>query len=208
MNLIDEYLRAVSILLPKLQRDDIIAELRDTILSRIEAREAELGRPLSDEETEAVLREVGHPVAVAARYREGPQHVVGPALYPYWTFVVKVGLALQILIAGVVLFARIVAGFDFGVAMGQAISSVISGGLVLVGAADAAAREQRGQRAGAGDASHAAEHAAPGEGPRRGARHGHAAQEGLLNGVDALVGHAAVSSSVGAIPSPGGSRKH
>lgn len=156
MNLVDEYLRAVAILLPKAQRDDIIAELRDTILSRIEAREAELGRPLTDDETEAVLREVGHPVAVAARYREGPQHVVGPALYPYWSFVVKVGLALQVLIAVVVMFARAVAGFDFGVAMGQAISSVISGGLVLVGVATVAAWliERQGVRIGYLDTWH------------------------------------------------------
>src|SRR4051812_42076123 len=86
MDLGEEYLRAVSLLLPQEQAEDIIAELRDTILSRIEAREAELGRPLSEAETEEVLREIGHPLVVAARYREGPQHVVGPALYPYWAF--------------------------------------------------------------------------------------------------------------------------
>jgi hypothetical protein len=135
MNLVDEYLRAVSILLPKAQRDDIIAELRDTILSRIEAREAELGRPLTDDETEAVLREVGHPLVVAARYREGPQHVVGPTVYPYWMFAVKVGVAVQVLIAVVVAFARVITGDDFGFAVGHAVSSVVSGGLVLVGLA-------------------------------------------------------------------------
>ena len=67
MDLVNEYLRAVAALLPKAQRDDIVAELRDTILTRIEEREADLGRPLTDDEIEAVLREVGHPVVVAAR---------------------------------------------------------------------------------------------------------------------------------------------
>ena len=57
MDLVNEYLRAVAALLPKAQRDDIVAELRDTILNRIEEREADLGRPLTDDEVEAVLRE-------------------------------------------------------------------------------------------------------------------------------------------------------
>ncbi|HEV2532348.1 hypothetical protein [Phenylobacterium sp.] len=150
MNLVDEYLRAVSVLLPKAQADDIIAELRDTILSRIEAREAELGRPLTDDETEAVLREIGHPLVVAARYREGPQHVVGPTLYPYWAFAVKLGLAIQVVAAVLVLFGRTIAGGDFGLAIGQAISSVINGAFMLVGIATLAAWfiERQGYRIG------------------------------------------------------------
>jgi hypothetical protein len=150
MNLIDEYLRAVSILLPKLQRDDIIAELRDTILSRIEAREAELGRPLTDDETEAVLREVGHPVVVAARYREGPQHVVGPALYPYWMFVLKLGFAIQVAAALIVLIVQMVAFGEFGVSLSRAINSIVSGAIAIVGVATIAAWliERQGFRIG------------------------------------------------------------
>ena len=99
MNLIEEYLRAVAALLPRGQRDDIVAELRDTILSRKEEREAALGRPLTSDEIEALLREIGHPVVVAARYGEGPQHVVGPMLYPYWLFAVKAVLVIQAIVA-------------------------------------------------------------------------------------------------------------
>ena len=150
MNLVDQYLRAVSILLPKAHREDIVAELRDTILSRIEAREAELGRPLTDDETEAVLREVGHPLVVAARYREGPQHVVGPAIYPYWAFAVKVGVAIQVVVAVLVLFARALAGGDFAYALGRAIDSTVGGIFVLVGVATVAAWliERQGFRIG------------------------------------------------------------
>ena len=138
MDLVNEYLRAVSVLLPKAQREDIIAELRDTILTSIEAREAELGRPLKDEEVEAVLREVGHPLVVAARYREGPQHVVGPTLYPYWSFAVKVGIILQLAIGLVVLLVRSIGG-DFPEAFGQAMGSAITGVLIIVGLATIAA---------------------------------------------------------------------
>ncbi|MGZ6037063.1 MAG: HAAS signaling domain-containing protein [Phenylobacterium sp.] len=148
MDLVNEYLRAVAALLPKAQRDDIIAELRDTILTRIEEREGDLGRPLSDDEVEAVLREVGHPVVVAARYAEGPQHVVGPTLYPYWLFAVKAAIVLQVAIALMVIFFRSLAFGDFSWVVGHAVGSAITGTLVLIGVATCAAWffERRGGR--------------------------------------------------------------
>ena len=45
MEMIDRYLQAVKFALPQAQRDDIIKELRDSILSQIEEKEATLGRP-------------------------------------------------------------------------------------------------------------------------------------------------------------------
>ncbi len=148
MDLVNEYLRAVAALLPRAQRDDIVAELRDTILSRLEEREAELGRPPTDDEIEAVLREVGHPVVIAARYREGPQHVVGPTLYPYWLFAVKAVIALQIATAVIVVLVRTVAFGNFSQILSQAIGSGVTGGLTLIGAATCVAWfiERRGTR--------------------------------------------------------------
>jgi hypothetical protein len=67
MDVIERYLEAVAAQLPVEDREDIVAELRDLILSRIEAREEELGRALSDDEKEAILHEIGHPLVVAAR---------------------------------------------------------------------------------------------------------------------------------------------
>ena len=139
MSLVDDYLRAVAILLPKDQRDDIVAELRDTILNRIESREADLRRPLTDVETEALLREIGHPLVVAARYRGGPQHVVGPAIYPYWIFAVKIAVGLQLTLAAVVFMVRVASGGDFARAFGLATGSLFSGAMTLIGVATAAA---------------------------------------------------------------------
>ncbi len=148
MDLVNEYLRAVAALLPRAQRDDIVAELRDTILNRIEEREADLGRPLTDDEVEAVLREVGHPVVIAARYNEGPQHVVGPTLYPYWLFAVKAGILLQVAIALIVIAVRTLTFGNLSLIVGQAIGSCVTGILVLIGAATCAAWfiERRGAR--------------------------------------------------------------
>lgn len=133
MSLVDDYLRAVAGHLPKAGREDILAELRDLILTRAEAREAELGRPLTDDETEAVLREVGHPLVVAARYGSGPQHVVGPAVYPYWLFGVKAAVAILLIVTGLGLLVRLGAGQYPWQAVPQAIAGAFGGAVSIVG---------------------------------------------------------------------------
>lgn len=139
MDLIEEYLKAVAVLLPRSQRDDIVAELRDMILTRVEAREEDLGRPLKPDEVEAVLREIGHPLVVAARYGEGPQHVVGPMLYPYWLFGVKVALAIMAIVALVVFVTTSLGSGDVAYGLGRALATAVSGAATLIGFATAAA---------------------------------------------------------------------
>ncbi len=139
MSLIEDYLHAIALLLPEAQREDIIAELRDVVLTRIEAREAGSGRPLTESETEAVVREIGHPLVVAARYRGGPQHAVGPALYPYWAFAVKVMVSLQCALSAVVFVIRALTGGDVAAAFGRALASALTGAAMLVGVATVAA---------------------------------------------------------------------
>jgi hypothetical protein len=133
MTLVEDYLHIVALLLPKAQRDDIVAELRDTVLTRIEARESDLDRPLTEAETESLLREVGHPLVVAARYRGGAQQVVGPTLYPYWAFGVKIAIAIQLVLAAVVFLVRAFSGGDAAGAFGQAFYSVFDGVITVVG---------------------------------------------------------------------------
>ena len=136
MDLIERYLKAVGAQLPAAGRDDILAELRDLLMSRVEERDAELGRPLTEAEVEAVLREVGHPLTVAARYGAGPQHVVGPELYPWWLFGVKTALTVLVLITVVGAVARILfGGAEVAQAIGQAFAGLFSSGLTVVGLA-------------------------------------------------------------------------
>jgi hypothetical protein len=89
MLLVDRYVEAVSRHLPRNQRDDIAAELRDTLRSQVEAAESDAGRPLSDEDVAGILRRYGAPEVVAARYGE-PRYVIGPGIYPYYKAAVKV----------------------------------------------------------------------------------------------------------------------
>jgi hypothetical protein len=136
MDMIEAYLNAVAAQLPQQAREDITAELRDLILNRCEAKEEELGRALSDEERQAILRDIGHPLVVAARYRQGPDHLIGPQWLPYWLFGVKAGvliLATAFLLG--LLFDLITGPSNVGHTIGQALHGFFWSALSLVGVA-------------------------------------------------------------------------
>ncbi|MDZ4374048.1 MAG: hypothetical protein U1C74_21850, partial [Phenylobacterium sp.] len=133
MDMIDRYLNAVAAQLPQDERADIVAELRDLILSRFEAKEEELGRALGEDEQEAILREIGHPLVVAARYRKGPDSLVGPELFPSWLFGVKAGLLVLGAVYAITLFIRLISGADdAGQAIAHAFHGFFGAGLTLI----------------------------------------------------------------------------
>jgi hypothetical protein len=69
MPLLEHYLRAVRLYLPKgPQQDDIIEEIAEHLTATIEEEESRLGRPLTELEEEALLTRHGGPMVVAERY--------------------------------------------------------------------------------------------------------------------------------------------
>ncbi len=86
--LIRRYLHAVRFWLPKGQRDDIVAELAESLRSEIEEREATLGRTLDESELVEILRAHGEPVKMACNYLPA-RYLIGPVLFPIYLFVVK-----------------------------------------------------------------------------------------------------------------------
>ena len=88
MELLDRYLQAVKRHLPWQRQDDIIAELRANLEAQLEDKETELGRPLTKEEAEEWLKQIGSPIQVAARYQR-QQYLIGPALFPTYWYVLK-----------------------------------------------------------------------------------------------------------------------
>jgi hypothetical protein len=135
MDLLDRYLAAVAALLPKPQRQDIVAELRDLLLSRMEAQEAELGRPLKSGEREDLLRAFGHPIAVAGRFGT-PRSVIGPELYPFYMFAVKGLVVLAAAITAIpIVIAILTGGGKDADALGGFLPGFITLAMTLIGAA-------------------------------------------------------------------------
>lgn len=109
MELLDRYLQAVKLFLPRPKRDDILAELSANILSQVEDREAELGRPLDEVDQVRILKQVGHPMLVAAGYRRAEHpYLLGPVVFPFYAFVIQV--MLGVMAAVCVLNAAMVVG--------------------------------------------------------------------------------------------------
>jgi hypothetical protein len=104
MEMLDRYLASVRSCLPEAQRDDIINELEENLRSQIEDKEAELDRPLNEAELEALLKQHGHPLIVAGRYRQDQRSVafgrqwIGPTLFPFYVRVLKFNLGLTSLV--------------------------------------------------------------------------------------------------------------
>jgi len=91
MELLDRYLQAVKKHLPWQRQDDIVAELRANLEAQLEDKEADLGRPLTKEEAEKWLKQIGPPIQVAARYQR-QQYLIGPAVFPTYCFVLRLVL--------------------------------------------------------------------------------------------------------------------
>ena len=102
MEILDGYLSAVKRCLPRKQRTDIVAELREDLLSELEARAEELGRPLTDAEQYAILMQHGDPMVVARRYSPNRRslslgwELIGPELFPAYLFVLGLNLAITV----------------------------------------------------------------------------------------------------------------
>jgi hypothetical protein len=91
MELLERYLQAVRFWLPKNQQSDILAELKEDLESEMDEKESSLGRKMSDEEIEAVLKKRGRPMIVAMRFRP-KGFLIGPTLFPVYTLVLKIAI--------------------------------------------------------------------------------------------------------------------
>lgn len=134
MEMIDTYLGVVAAQLPKDKAEDIVAELRDEILARKEDREAVMGRDMTQAELEVLLREVGHPLVVAARYSDRQQGLIGPELYPWAMFAVRLGIIALVLVAlARVILSVLFGGDDLGQALGHAVGGFFRGVISVAG---------------------------------------------------------------------------
>ncbi len=133
---IERYLYEVGRRLPGKQREDIIKELRSLIQDALEAKAGKGGTP-TKEDILAVLKEMGSPAEVAARYSDWTQYVVGPELFPIYRIFLTVILCVMlfaVLLAFIVQAVQTGPYGNFWPAIGQLFGGIISGALSAVGA--------------------------------------------------------------------------
>lgn len=136
LELIKRYLQAVRFWLPKtVRQDDLLVELGEDLRSQIEARESELGHAVDNIEVSAILKRCGAPMVVAARL--GPKrYLIGPTLYPIYTFVLKMVLLwimvpVFIFIVGPTNIVR--SAGDWGTAIAATLANLWTGLFVAAG---------------------------------------------------------------------------
>jgi hypothetical protein len=116
MQLLDRYLKAVGKGLPEDQRDDILRELSEDIRSEMEEKQRELARPLTEAEQEAILKQRGNPILLAARYRQDHRTVafgrqlIGPVLFPFYIKVLSFNLGLTFAVVSIIFLALVFSG--------------------------------------------------------------------------------------------------
>ncbi|GIP37104.1 hypothetical protein J31TS4_03840 [Paenibacillus sp. J31TS4] len=104
MELISRYIYAVTRRLPEKQRADIEQELRGLIEDMLEVR-LEQGET-KEEAADAVLRELGEPRALAARYGGGTRYLIGPELFPIYLSILRISAAATAIALSVSFFIR------------------------------------------------------------------------------------------------------
>jgi len=111
MELLDSYLKAVKLYLPRGQKDDIARELSENILAAMEEREMALGRTLTEAEQAEILTEFGDPCVVARSYGSRDYRLavgwelIGPELFP--TFRLFLGFNLAVTLVTTVIIALV-----------------------------------------------------------------------------------------------------
>jgi len=103
MDLVESYLVEVQQHLPKVQRRDIVRELRTTIEEQVSDHADALGRLPSRDDELVVLADFGHPLKVASGYRE-QRYLIGPEIFPSYLRTLKLVLAIALIAQFVVSF--------------------------------------------------------------------------------------------------------
>lgn len=140
MEVIKKYIYAIQRRLPAQNKDDIAKEINSLIFDELEGKFGKRDE-YTNEEIEEVLKEMGHPREVAARYRGDKQLLIGPELFPIYKMVLAItagATTLGLVISFIVKVINEAAAGDatlwlFASNFGQLLGGLFSALLGLVG---------------------------------------------------------------------------
>lgn len=126
MKLIDLYLEEVSHQLPLKNREDILQEIRSTLMDMIEDRQAGSEQEPDEEIVKEVLREFGHPRQVAGQYIQH-NYLIGPQIFPTYLWVLKIVLIIAAALNILGVIVAVINQSNLGSTPLDAIAGVVSG---------------------------------------------------------------------------------
>lgn len=121
MNMIVNYLSNLESYLPDDIKREVTEELESSIYEKVEDKEEQLGRKLNDSEVELLLKNIGHPMRVAAAYLPS-QQLIGKELFPAYKKSLEIALAI---VFGIILLTSVPFIFSEGHIIGAAIGIFI-----------------------------------------------------------------------------------
>lgn len=126
MSLVDLYVKEVGQHLPAASREDIEKEIRTLIEDTLDDEAGTLGRPIDREMTVDVLKRLGSPQKMAARYLP-ERYLIGPRLFPQYLTVLKIVLAVVSIVVVIGLAVATGISPDRGVSFVEMFRSVVTG---------------------------------------------------------------------------------
>ncbi|MFW5713775.1 MAG: HAAS signaling domain-containing protein [Brevefilum sp.] len=93
MKLLDLYLEEVHHQLPSKNREDILKEIRSTLLDMIEDRKVDPDQEVSEETVKSVLKDFGSPREITRQYG-ARKYLIGPRFYPAYLQVLRIVLII------------------------------------------------------------------------------------------------------------------
>ena len=117
MKMIERYLDSLETYLPDEMKQDVRDELKASLIGQVEDSQEALGRDLNIEETESLLKKLGHPMQVASSYLP-KQQLIGQDIYPTYRKAMEIALVLM---AVVTLLFSAIGALSGGSLIGTAI---------------------------------------------------------------------------------------
>jgi len=136
MTLVELYVAEVGKRLPLRSRRDIEAELRSTLEDMLEDRGRKAGKPVDDDMVKDLLKEYGPPDKVAATYHP-TQYLIGPRLYPFFLFVLRIVLSVLTVVLlvglGIQIAAQPLQGIELAKTIGSGLAGILGAALQAFG---------------------------------------------------------------------------
>ncbi len=133
MKMINNYLASLETYLPSELKQEVRGELEASIMGAVEDEEERLGHSLNEQEQEAMLKGMGHPMCVASTYLPN-QQLISARYFPAFKQSLKTTLTLVLTIQFLTQVPSILSGDNLIGSAWVAIGSLPSTGLLVFAA--------------------------------------------------------------------------